>query len=61
MATGTRSSNPAGEWVTSVSASTLYYCSKNSSYWQNWSGSNRIWFDTESDLLRVYPGRINRE
>lgn len=58
---GTRSAEPAGNWVTSTSSATRYYCSADSPYWKTWSASNRIWFATEADLLRAYPGRTRHE
>ncbi len=57
-----RSADPAGQWVTSVATATSYYCSKdNVSCWQGWTSDNRIWFDTEEELLKMYPGRIRRD
>ncbi len=58
---GIRSPDPAGDWVTSVSSSTVYYCSKDSSYWKTWSSANRIWFATEAALLSAYPGRVRHD
>lgn len=58
---GIRSTTPAGEWVTSVATSVIYYCAKSSTYWQSWSSGNLIWFDSESELLEVYPGRIRKQ
>jgi hypothetical protein len=55
---GVRSPDPAGNWVTSVSSSTRYYCSRSSSYWQSWTAGNRIWFQTEAALLAAYPTRV---
>ena len=55
---GVVSPDPAGEWVTSTSASVRYYCAQSSPYWQSWSPSNRIWFASEDFLLDAYPGRV---
>jgi hypothetical protein len=57
---GVMSPEPAGDWVTSVAEGTRYYCSRDSSYWETWAPENRIWFQSEADLLAVYPDRIKR-
>jgi hypothetical protein len=57
---GVLSPNPAGEWVTSISSRTNYYCPHDGSYWKSWAEQNRIWFATEAELLAVFPGRARR-
>ncbi len=58
---GIMSAEPAGEWVTSVSEGEPYYCSRgDDACWQGWASRNRIWFDTEAELLEAYPGRVKK-